>query len=166
MNRPSESCRSRNTNACACVAHGRNSRPGKNAPNQGEGVFVSGSLTRTRPGENALRYDGIASGPTLYGYVLQDPINGIDPYGLANFMLGGNISLIAVGGFTLSGGIYVSFGHGFDIGVYGSAGGVSVWTLVLESQQVAFLDPRRTLLDKPLTFKHQAAPLLPVAVSL
>ena len=38
-------------------------------------------------------------------------------------MLGGNLSAIAVGGFTLSGGIYVSWGDGFDIGVYGSAGG-------------------------------------------
>ena len=55
---------------------------GKIASNQGESVFVSGSLTRITPGENALRYDGIASGPTLYGYVLQDPVDLIDESGL------------------------------------------------------------------------------------
>ena len=66
---------------------------------------------------------GLRGGLSTYGYVNGNPLAYIDPYGLDSLMLGGSVSAIAIGGFTLSGGVYVSWGKdGFDTGFYGSAG--------------------------------------------
>lgn len=67
---------------CARALRHRNSRLGKNRIEQGEGVFVSRSLTRTTPRENGLPYDELASGATIYSYALNNPINAFDSNGL------------------------------------------------------------------------------------
>ena len=56
------------TVTCARALRHGNSRLGKNRTEQGEGVFVSRSLTRTTPRETDLRYDELASGATVWGY--------------------------------------------------------------------------------------------------
>jgi len=68
---------------CARALRHRNSRLGKNRIEQGEGVFVSRSLTRTTPRENGLPYDELASGATIYAYVGNNPLIRTDPKGLA-----------------------------------------------------------------------------------
>lgn len=63
-------------------AHRRNSPLGKNHLDQGEGVFVICALTRITSRETALRYDGLASGATVYAYAGSDPVDYIDSLGL------------------------------------------------------------------------------------
>ena len=52
------------------------------SPHQGEGAFVIRAQARTTSRERALRYDGLASGATVYAYVNENPLSGIDPNGL------------------------------------------------------------------------------------
>jgi hypothetical protein len=62
---------------------------GKWAP---EGKFYEGPVpandnepeSRATPGENDRRYDGNASGPRVYAYVNDDPINATDPSGMCD----------------------------------------------------------------------------------
>ena len=92
-------------------AHRRNSPLGKNHLDQGEGVFVICALTRITSRETALRYDGLASGATVYAYVGGDPLDRIDPYGLWQFTITGDLGL----------GALVTFGYNsgqFNIGAY------------------------------------------------
>ncbi len=69
----------------------------------------------------------------LYGYVLNDPINLVDPLGLLNILFGGGLfSAVAPTGIEGSGGVVINPGTGTDeadIGVFGSlgtGGGVNV----------------------------------------
>jgi len=81
--RQSQFCPACCTVTCARAPRHGNSRLGKNRTKQGEGVFVSRSLTRTTPRENGLPYDELASGATIYAYVGNDPLSRVDPLGLA-----------------------------------------------------------------------------------
>ena len=61
----------------------------------------------------------------LYGYVLNDPINFVDPLGLINFLIGAGGSASAGTGAEASGGIFFNPGIGSDqadVGVFGSIG--------------------------------------------
>ncbi len=55
---------------------------GKNFYWIGETVFVQCAQTVTGYREKALRYDEVVSGPTIYTYVLGNPVSLIDPLGL------------------------------------------------------------------------------------
>jgi len=72
---------------------------------------------------------GLAAGPSTYNYAGARPLYFADPVGLANILVGGNASLIAVGGGSVAGGLYLSYtaGQGLDVGFYGSvSGGIGV----------------------------------------
>lgn len=56
--------------------------------NPGRAVFVSCPQARTASSENAFGYDGGASGQTIYTYVDGDPVNLVDPSGLASVYRG------------------------------------------------------------------------------
>lgn len=62
----------------------------------------------------------------LYGYVLGDPVNLVDPNGLATFSIGITGSLGAAGG-GAGGGTFLNFGYsatsGFSFSITGTAGG-------------------------------------------
>jgi hypothetical protein len=68
----------------------------------------------------------------LYGYVANDPVNFVDPWGLINLLLGGGGSLAAITGAEASGGVVINPGIGSsnaDAGVFasgGAGGGVNV----------------------------------------
>lgn len=49
---------------------------------QGESVFVICALTRITSRETALRYDGLASGATVYTYAGDNPVSFTDEHGL------------------------------------------------------------------------------------
>ncbi|MBF3494924.1 RHS repeat-associated core domain-containing protein [Burkholderia pseudomallei] len=59
----------------------RNSRLGKNHLDQGGCAFVSGLQTGTTSRETALRYDGRASGATVYVYLGGIPVANLDTQG-------------------------------------------------------------------------------------
>jgi len=86
--RQSQFCPACCTVTCARAPRHGNSRLRKNRTKQGDGVFVIRSLTRTTPRETDLRYDELASGATIYAYVGNDPLSGIDPLGLDTFQIG------------------------------------------------------------------------------
>ena len=85
------------TVTCARALRHGNSRLGKNHTEQGEGVFVSRSLTRTTPRETDLRYDELASGATIYAYVGNDPLSYTDPLGLWQFTLAITLDPLEIG---------------------------------------------------------------------
>jgi RHS repeat-associated protein len=70
---------------------------------------------------------GFAGGDTdLYGYVLNDPVNTVDPIGLLSILIGGGGSAVAPTGLEGSAGVVINPGLGenkADIGVFGSIGG-------------------------------------------
>ena len=75
---------------------------------KGEPVFVHCAQTVTASGQNALFYDGGASGQIIYTYVGGNPLSRIDPLGLLNFVAGGGGALVVggSGGEATSGGYY------------------------------------------------------------
>ena len=74
------------TVTCARALRHGNSRLGKNRTEQGEGVFVSRSLTRTTPRETDLRYDELASGATVWAYQ-GNPFGEQQPTSTAGYVL-------------------------------------------------------------------------------
>ncbi|NID15939.1 RHS repeat-associated core domain-containing protein [Luteibacter yeojuensis] len=68
---------------------------------------------------------GLAGGISTYAYVGSNPYARIDPTGLFNLLVGGNLTFIPAGGGGVGGGFYLSYTaeQGLDFGVYGSVKG-------------------------------------------
>ncbi|MDQ1811682.1 RHS repeat-associated core domain-containing protein [Massilia sp. CCM 9210] len=69
---------------------------------------------------------GLADGINTYAYVHSRPVDGKDPFGLANLVLGGGGSWVRAAGIEGSAGIYITLpfigNNNFDVGVYVTGG--------------------------------------------
>jgi hypothetical protein len=63
--------------------HAQNARLGKNLPGLGETHYSSTRKPKSHPAKNAFDYGAGVSASAIYAYVNNDPLNRVDPTGLA-----------------------------------------------------------------------------------